>query len=54
METNIFKEGYHIRDQQATHFLTFTICEWIDAVLRSQRLRRTYVLPSLRLVITII
>jgi REP element-mobilizing transposase RayT len=34
METNIFKEGYHIRDQQAMHFLTFTVCGWIDLFTR--------------------
>ncbi len=34
MENNIFREGYVIRDQNATHFLTFTVCGWIDLFTR--------------------
>ncbi|MEN9339584.1 MAG: hypothetical protein RIQ62_896 [Bacteroidota bacterium] len=30
----VFKEGYCIRDQHATHFLTFTVCGWIDLFTR--------------------
>jgi REP element-mobilizing transposase RayT len=29
-----FREGYAIRDQFATHFLTFTVCGWIDLFTR--------------------
>jgi putative transposase len=29
-----FRDGYVIRDQFASHFLTFTICEWIDLFTR--------------------
>ena len=31
-----FKEGYVIRDQNATHFLTFTVCGWIDLFSRKE------------------
>lgn len=35
MNTNTtFREGYTIRNQNATHFLTFTICGWIDLFTR--------------------
>ena len=30
MNENYFKEGYAIKDQFATHFLTLTVCGWID------------------------
>ena len=29
-----FREGYTIRDQFETHFLTFTVCGWIDLFTR--------------------
>ncbi len=32
--SNLFRGGYVIRDQQATHFLTFTVCGWIDLFTR--------------------
>lgn len=31
-----FAEGYKIRDQAATHFLTFTIMGWIDIFSRQR------------------
>lgn len=31
----MFRGGYEIRDQYATHFLTFTVCGWIDLFSRS-------------------
>src|ERR1044072_108109 len=31
-----FKEGYVIRDQNATHFMTFTVCGWIDLFSRKE------------------
>jgi len=31
---NTFRSGYMIRDQYATHFMTFTICGWIDLLTR--------------------
>lgn len=31
---SLFREGYTIKDQFATHFLTFTICAWIDLFKR--------------------
>lgn len=34
MNENYFKEGYAIKDQFATHFLTLTICGWIDLFTR--------------------
>lgn len=34
MEENYFKEGYAIKDQFATHFLTPTVCGWIDLFTR--------------------
>jgi putative transposase len=34
MEDIHFRDGYVIRDQFATHFLTFTICGWIDLFTR--------------------
>lgn len=41
-----FKEGYAIRDQYAPHFLTFTVCGWID--LFSRQVYRDIVLDALR------
>jgi len=32
----MFAEGYKIRDQQALHFLTFTVVGWIDIFSRQQ------------------
>ncbi len=29
-----FRDGYVIRNQNATHFLTFTVCGWIDLFTR--------------------
>ncbi len=37
MKSTMFKNGYVIRDQYATHFMTFTVCGWIDLFTR-----RTY------------
>lgn len=34
MGSNIFKEGYAIRDQFATYFLTLTVCGWMDLFSR--------------------
>ena len=31
-----FAEGYKIRDQSATHFMTFSIMGWIDIFSRSR------------------
>jgi putative transposase len=41
-----FREGYVIRDQFATHFLTFTVCGWID--LFTRKVYRDIVLDALR------
>jgi putative transposase len=45
-DTVIFKEGYAIRDQFAIHFLTFTICGWID--LFTRQVYRDIVLDAFR------
>src|SRR5258706_6064197 len=34
MKTNYFREGYIIKDQFATYFLTLTICGWVDLFTR--------------------
>lgn len=34
MNNTIFRDGYAIRDQFATYFLTFTVCGWIDLFTR--------------------
>ena len=34
MSQSYFREGYSIKDQFATHFLTFTVCGWIDLFTR--------------------
>ena len=34
MNNTIFRDGHAIRDQFATHFLTFTVCGWIDLFTR--------------------
>ena len=34
MKNTMFRSGYTIRDQYATHFLTFTVCGWIDLLTR--------------------
>lgn len=41
-----FRDGYVIRDQFATHFLTFTVCGWID--LFSRKVYRDILLEGLR------
>jgi putative transposase len=41
-----FREGYAIRDQYAPHFLTFTVCGWID--LFSRKIYRDIVLDAFR------
>ncbi len=41
-----FREGYVIRGQFATHFLTFTVCGWID--LFTRKVYRDIVMDSLR------
>ncbi len=43
---NSFREGYVITDQFATHFLTFTICGWID--LFTRQVYRDIVIESFR------
>ncbi len=43
---NIFKEGYAIRDQFGTHFLTFTISGWID--LFTRKVYRDIVIDALK------
>ncbi len=40
------REGYAIRDQFATHFLTFTVCGWID--LFTRKVYRDIVIESFR------
>ena len=42
----IFREGYVIRNQQAPHFLTFTICGWID--LFTRKTYRDIIIKSLK------
>lgn len=34
MDNIAFREGYVIKDQNAAHFLTFTVCGWIDLFTR--------------------
>jgi REP element-mobilizing transposase RayT len=46
MKDTDFREGYVIRDQYATHFLTFTVCGWID--LFSRQVYRDILLDGLR------
>ena len=46
MTSASFREGYVIRDQFATHFLTFTVCGWID--LFTRKVYRDIVMDSLR------
>ena len=36
MESKYFKGGYIIRDQNAPHFLTFTVCGWVDLFTRKE------------------
>ena len=36
MKNSDFREGYVIRDQFATHFLTFTVAGWIDLFTRKE------------------
>ncbi len=36
MQNKNFKGGYLIRDQNATHYLTFTVCGWIDLFARKE------------------
>ena len=43
---DFFREGYAIRDQYAPHFLTFTVCGWID--LFSRKVYRDIVLDAFR------
>lgn len=46
MEKNIFRDGYVIRDQFAPHFLTFTICGWID--LFSRKVYKDIIIDALQ------
>lgn len=46
MSKTIFKPGYQIRDQAAVHFLTFTVCGWID--LFTRKIYRDIVIDSFR------
>ncbi|MBS1920418.1 MAG: hypothetical protein JST17_09205 [Bacteroidetes bacterium] len=46
MKDSDFREGYVIRNQFATHFLTFTICGWID--LFARKVYRDIVLDGFR------
>jgi len=41
-----FREGYAIRDQFAAHYLTFTVCGWID--LFTRKIYRDIVMDSFR------
>ncbi|MFT3702287.1 MAG: transposase [Agriterribacter sp.] len=34
MKNTMFRSGYVIKDQYATHFMTFTVCGWIDLLTR--------------------
>ena len=36
MESKYFREGYVITNQNATHFMTFTVCGWIDLFSRKE------------------
>ena len=36
MESRFFREGYVIRNQNATHYMTFTVCGWIDLFSRKE------------------
>lgn len=36
MGNRSIKEGYQIRNQDARHFLTFTVCGWIDLFTRKE------------------
>lgn len=44
--TTIFRDGYVIRDQFATYFLTFTVCGWID--LFTRKIYRDIILDSFK------
>ncbi|HKB44397.1 MAG TPA: hypothetical protein VKC90_08400 [Chitinophagaceae bacterium] len=46
MNSSGFREGYVITDQFATHFLTFTVCGWID--LFTRKVYRNIVMESFR------
>jgi len=46
MDNIHFKESYTIRDQNTTHFLTFTICGWIDIFSRKDY--KDIIIDSLR------
>lgn len=46
MDSIYFRPGYAIRDQNATHFLTFTVCGWID--LFTRKLYKDILVDSLR------
>lgn len=46
MNSATFREGYVIRDAFATHFVTFTICGWIDIFSRKDY--RDIVIASLK------
>lgn len=46
MKNADFREGYVIRDQFATHFLTFTVCGWID--LFTRKVYRDIVMDAFR------
>ncbi|MEI9912825.1 MAG: transposase [Bacteroidota bacterium] len=46
MKDTDFRGGYVIRDQYATHFLTFTVCGWID--LFTRKIYRDIILDSFR------
>jgi REP element-mobilizing transposase RayT len=41
-----FREGFAIRDQHAPHFLTFTVCGWID--LFSRKIYRDIVVDAFK------
>jgi putative transposase len=41
-----FRGGYVIRDQFATHFMTFTVCGWID--LFTRKVYRDIILDAIR------
>ena len=41
-----YREGYAIRDQYAPHFLTFTVCGWID--IFSRKIYRDIIVDALK------
>jgi len=42
----MFQKGYKIRDQQAIHFITFAVVEWVDVFIRKEY--RDIIIESLK------